>query len=626
MTSRTSVKSLTALLMTALLLFGAVLAAAPVYAAAPSDVILERANSVEVANIASDGSGSLIISIRATNLSTTTAHTVTVKPVIPAAYATSVALRSVSVNAVDTASANLTADDGSDPATNVATFRFTFDIVNAATQMYTIPFVATVSGETYDGTAPTHVQPAVDGIVRVIVADPPTPVTPVTPDPVVYQPSASLGYSVSDPSGKIVAGEDNILTLTMSNTGDCSLESAELQIGQLPDGIYIFNTSDRKQLGKLNRVWQNSTNNPNTSAAATFHITTKAKLETGVYAFPVTMSGYDPNGSRWTSTETLYIQVSGVDPKDDDKKEDDKKDDEKIEFTPILMVSNFSQGGTALAGKTFSLNLTLQNTSDKELKNIKVTVGDGGGVFVPSGNSNSYYISSIPAGSSDTHTMRLSVNKDAAQMTTPVSITMAYEDEKAKSFTASDTIAIPVVQETRLVIENLSPITYAFAGETTSAELPIYNMGKNVISNVKVKVEGDFDVTKNASVFVGNMNAGTSYTYKFNMVPYGGGEATGTITVSYDDAAGNQQLQEIPFKYTVQSYEPYDPGVDEPIVDPGIQPQPAGPFANLPWKWIAVGGAVLLVALILIIRGAKKRKAAKALELDDADDEPNGTK
>ncbi|MBR5741083.1 MAG: hypothetical protein IKX91_00880, partial [Firmicutes bacterium] len=241
-------------------------------------------------------------------------------------------------------------------------------------------------------------------------------------------------------------------------------------------------------------------------------------------------------------------------------------------------------------------------------------------VFVPSGNSNSYYVSPIAAGEGDTHTMRLSVSKDALQMTTPVTIQMTYEDEKAQSYTASDTIAIPVVQETRLVIENLSAINWAYAGETTSAELPIYNMGKNTINNVKVTVSGDFDVTKNASVFVGNMAPGTSYTYKFNMVPYAGGEATGTIVVTYDDAAGNQLTEEIPFRYEVQSYEPYDPGIDEPIIGPDDPAQPSSPFANLPWKWIAAGGAVVLLALILILRGAKKRKAAKALELDDGDD------
>ena len=604
-------KTLATLVLTAALLLGACFAgASPAYAApavlAGSDVTLTPANNVEIANIPYGGSGTLVVTIKAANTSAADAHDVTVTA-DTSAYVTSIALRSVQKDGADVSSVTLAAGEE-------AAIRFTFDIVNATTQMYTIPFTATVSGET----AATHKAPATNAIVRVIVADPPAPDTPGYTEPVVFQPSASLAYSVSDPSGKIIAGKDNTLTLTMSNTGDCDLESCEIQIGQLPDGIYIYNTSDRKQLGKLSRVWKYASDNTGSYASVTFQITTKEKLYTGIYPFPVTMSGYEPNGSRWTSTETLYLQVLGADP---DEKEDEKpKDEREPEFTPILMVSNFYQSGTALAGQTFTLTLTLQNTSAVELRNIKVTVGDGGGVFVPSGNSNSYYVQSIPAGGKDSHTMRLSVNKDALQTTTPVSVTMTYEDEKGNDHAASDTIAIPVVQETRLVIENLSPINYAFAGETVQAELPIYNMGKNTISNVKVTVAGDFNVTKNASVFVGNMNAGTSYTYKFNMVPYAGGEATGTITVTYDDAAGNQKAEEVPFKYDVQEYEPYNPGIDEPIIGPDEPVQPANRFANLPWKWIAIGGAVLLLALILIIRGAKKKKAAKALELDDGDD------
>ena len=468
---------------------------------------------------------------------------------------------------------------------------------SAAKKIYTVPVTVTWTDaeeapQTLNFTVPVKVSTYQDETIY-------------DPSDYAYHPVMTAGYSIASETGTIVAGKEAKLNITLQNKGTCNLSNCTIQLGGLDRTISIYNGKDRNLVGSVNA---------NKSATAAFDLWTDETMTSGVYAFPVILTGEDPNGTSHTVSETLYIYVKGTD--GETVKPEDPSD---LIHTPILMVDKYSQNGTAMAGGTFTLNLSVLNTAPNTLYNVKVTVGSGGGVFVPSGSSNAYYVAEIPAGTNSTKSIQLTVSPDAPQATVPVDISMSYEDVNGNKYGANDTIAIPVKQETRLVIDDMSPISWAYAGESTSSQIQFYNMGKNTINNLKVSVSGDFNVTKNPTLFVGNMASGQSSTFKFTLMPYEGGIANGVITFTYDDAAGMQQTVEQPFSFEVQTWD--EPTWDEPgWDDPGMM-EPVPQEKPFPWKWVGLGGGVVLIAALLIIRKARKKKAAKALELEDAEEE-----
>lgn len=275
--------------------------------------------------------------------------------------------------------------------------------------------------------------------------------------------------------------------------------------------------------------------------------------------------------------------------------------------TPQLMVSNYNFGGEYVeAGSGFGLYLTLFNTSPKRLSNIKVKLDSGDGTFTPLGSSNSFYVDEIPAKSTYTKKIDLSVKPMAEQKTTPINVSMSYEDGNANGYTAEEVIAIPVMQENRLMVEDILPPYELYIGQQTSAEVKFFNMGKSVISNLKIDVSGDFDTFESNSYYVGNMEAGRSDSYSFSFAPRQAGPMSGTVTFSFEDAAGAPQTIEIPFEFTAMEMPEF--------VDPGFEE----PEKTTPLKPILIGvGILAAIAAAVLFRRHRKKKLHARMQLAD---------
>ena len=279
--------------------------------------------------------------------------------------------------------------------------------------------------------------------------------------------------------------------------------------------------------------------------------------------------------------------------------------------TPQLIVEKYSYGGSSVqAGNNVNVSLTLFNTSTtRDLNNIKITLTSDDGTFIPYNSSNSFYIPSIAKNSRTTKNITLTVKPDAVQKTTGINLAMSYEDGSGNAFTAEDIISIPVMQKTKLVVDDIIAPPDIYAGQPMSVSIQFYNMGKTTLSNLKVTAEGNFTPSDSTNYFVGNMEAGKNDYYDFGFTPNEAGTMKGNIIFSYEDQAGNQQTLLKEFSFQVLETPPAP-------VDPGIPPETTG-GSKLPWIIAGIIAALLAIGGFIFWRIKVKKRKAKELDLLD---------
>ena len=192
-----------------------------------------------------------------------------------------------------------------------------------------------------------------------------------------------------------------------------------------------------------------------------------------------------------------------------------KEEDGSVK-SPRLMVDTYDYGGGYVkAGDEFSLTIGLVNTAQKTLSNIKVTV-NGGETFVPVNSSNAFFIDDVASRAHYSKTLRLKANATAEQSTATVTVNMSYEDSDGNEYTAEDTISIPIVQDTRLEINDVASPWECYVGSQTSTSVEFYNMGKTTLNNLRVTATGNFDTMESNSYYVGNMASGSTDDFSFS--------------------------------------------------------------------------------------------------------------
>lgn len=279
---------------------------------------------------------------------------------------------------------------------------------------------------------------------------------------------------------------------------------------------------------------------------------------------------------------------------------------------PQLIIDNYSYGGSSVkAGSTIKLNLTLLNTSaSQNISNIKVTLTAEDGAFIPYNSSNSFYVESIGKKQRFNRSVNLSVKPDAVQKTTAITVGMSYEDSAGNPYESNDVISIPVMQQTKLVVDDIIAPPDIFPGQPMSVSVQFYNMGKTVLSNLKITAEGNFTPTETTNTYVGNMEKGSSDYYDFSFIPNEAGPMTGNVIFTYEDLSGNQQVMKKAFEFQVVN-------MPEQPIDPGLPPPDTGGGSKLPF---IIAGILLALAIAGFLIWRKRRKNKKAKELEFLDE------
>ncbi|PAB57254.1 COG1361 S-layer family protein [Anaeromicrobium sediminis] len=272
-------------------------------------------------------------------------------------------------------------------------------------------------------------------------------------------------------------------------------------------------------------------------------------------------------------------------------------DDKGVSQNPKIIIDNYNYGNDFIkAGEEFNLDLSFFNTnSAKTVKNIKVTLKPEGGIFSPVGSSNSFFIENIGSKSRASKTMKLKTKPDAKYQDYNIVVSMEYEDGSGSKYTAEETIGVPVIQDSRLVVSDVELPDEVFANTPTNISVDFYNMGRSQIRNLIINTKGDFRI-KNGTLYVGNLEAGSDNYYDATIIPEKEGGAKGAVTFEFDDEVGNHQIIEKEISINAQK---------EPEIEMPEMPEPEEKDSSK-MKWI-VGLVILGVGGFLFYKKRKKK-------------------
>ena len=287
-----------------------------------------------------------------------------------------------------------------------------------------------------------------------------------------------------------------------------------------------------------------------------------------------------------------------------------------------LIVDSLSTNpSTPKAGDTFDINLVLKNTNEKQyIQNIKVSYTVDNDVLLPANGSSSFYIPKIEAGGTYELVVPVSARPDMPDSPVKMNLTMEYEDKKVSSVSANQVVILNVKQVQKIKLDQLVlPQGEVLVGESASFTMNIINSGRTTLYNVSAAMLDNDMFTTGGSSYIGNLEAGASKQMELDIYPNAEGAIDGTVRVTYEDANGNQQYEDVPYSIYAS---PLDDGSDD-IYNPIIEPTPEPTYEisnileNLPWWVYGSAGLFVICIVMLLAVAAHRRKAASMMDYDD---------
>jgi hypothetical protein len=404
-------------------------------------------------------------------------------------------------------------------------------------------------------------------------------------------------------------GTSNVIAviLTVQNKGDTAAEDVSISLGGLSSSSFTLSGAfGDKQLGKIE---------PGESASATIDLYVSQSLSNGNYPLTVMIKYSDTGeGGAFINSDSMEVYIYVNRP---EKVETEEKQDGSV---PRVIIGNYSISvETVVAGGPFELAVTLLNTSvSKNVKNLKVTVTDKDGIFIPVAGVNSFYIPELPIGQTADIVITLMPKQDAETKSFPVSISLDYEDAKDVPYAVTESLSIPVYQPQRLEIMNV--MFYEDGMGTAMLSFQFINKGKSSLYNMNIRVEGPMTAME-GDYYVGTFAAGQSDYLEEVIIPQMYGEIEGYIVIEYEDTSGTMQELRSPITAFISEpffpdpgeWTPIEPGPGWPGMEGGDESEGGGIQGWL--LWAVIGGAVLIcgIAAIVVVKKIKRRK----FEMDD---------
>lgn len=419
------------------------------------------------------------------------------------------------------------------------------------------------------------------------------------------------------PTGPIKPGASYPLSFNLRNKGELDARNI---IVKLDAGEGVVPTS--QNIKKINSLA------PGKGQTMSFSFSPSPDAQTRNYPINITVE-YEDQVNKNSENKYVITDFAGIyaynPPKPEPKPKEPKPPKEPApEHKPKLIIDKYSFSPQLVqAGENFTMNLSFYNTNgDKAVKNIKIfltsdekteedTGGGGNSVFTPVETSNTFYIENIPPKGRVEKSIKMFTVPDAKAKTYTIVANFEYEDSKAKEFTATELIGVPVVQKSRLDIGQVNIQDEFYQGEPGSVNLEFYNTGKVTLYNLMVRVEGKFQ-KENGTQFVGNFEPGNSETFDATIIPDQLGDLEGEIVFTYEDSTGQP----------IEHREKFSGRVVEGMMEEDDMGEDF-PEENKSKKWKVLGGILAGLALGLAgLKIYKKKKSQKELdELDDWEDD-----
>ena len=287
-----------------------------------------------------------------------------------------------------------------------------------------------------------------------------------------------------------------------------------------------------------------------------------------------------------------------------------------------LIVDSLSTNPSApKAGDTFDINLVLKNTNEKQyIQNVKVSYTVDNDVLLPANGSSSFYIPKIEAGATYELVVPVSARPDMPDSPVKMNLTMEYEDKKVSSVSANQVVILNVKQVQKIKLDQLVlPQGEVLVGESASFTMNIINAGRTTLYNVSAAMLDNDMFTTGGSSYIGNLEAGASKQMELDIYPNAEGAIDGTVRVTYEDANGNQQYEDVPYSIYASPVDDGSDDINNPIIEPTPEPtyEISNILENLPWWVYGAAGLFVICIVMLLAVAAHRRKAASMMDYDD---------
>lgn len=273
---------------------------------------------------------------------------------------------------------------------------------------------------------------------------------------------------------------------------------------------------------------------------------------------------------------------------------EDASSEETPESAPVILVEkSVVSTGTAKAGEDFDVTVTLKNTSKtKSVQNMVATITVPSADFELKNNSNTIFIDKLGAERTTDLSLTFHVGKSTVDGNYPIEVALSYDDSKANTLSSAGTFVVTVEQPLNVKLTMPAIAADLTAGDTVPISFQVMNLGRSTVYNVRCDVTGD-GLVQTKTAFVGNMESGNDGEGDSNIFisPMEGenqyGKTTGTVTLTYEDAFGNEHSQEFTFDTSISKKQ------DDSSKDGGTEKR-----AMQWWVSIAVISAIIVFAVV----------------------------
>ncbi|GHU65530.1 hypothetical protein AGMMS49983_13390 [Clostridia bacterium] len=287
----------------------------------------------------------------------------------------------------------------------------------------------------------------------------------------------------------------------------------------------------------------------------------------------------------------------------------------------VLKDARYADGQMVYAGEAFTLSAVILATNgDVPVENVTVSFAPPEKLTLAEGSSVAY-VGTMSPGQSVPVSVNLFPGASIEEGTYTVNIDISGINQKTgESVTATAKVSVPILQPERFEIFNAqlpSDLTAGMDDGMGYASITLVNKGKGTVANVSVEITGSGLTTSEGKQYIGNVAPGEQKSSDFNLHADAPGQIDGMVTVTYENARGEEKSLERGFAVNVN-----EAPEAEPMPGDGGEMPPEEPAGPPRWVWIAAAAAVVIVVVILFVRRAKKKKkASEEAYLDDDEDD-----
>lgn len=421
----------------------------------------------------------------------------------------------------------------------------------------------------------------------------------------------------------IVEDDKAIITLPLIASGELDgyTISAIPQLGDPSASPFVFKNYQITVKQKDNPVGDGAS--AVSSYLVCFNLPLVSDRTNGVYQVAIDIKGKAADGSEVIQSFTTYVTITdGKVPESDSSEEvpedipEDVSDtgsgstadnEEKPASQPKVIVSNYEiNPSPVIAGKEFTVKVTLKNTSEKEaVQNMTVNISCESLNLTLLNDSSTVFIGRMDKGAVMELELKYITDLETPAIKYNISLAISYDNTEATSLVSSGVVPVTVQQDLNVKMEPPQIAAQVNSGDTMPLSIQVMNLGRSQVYNVRVELLAP-GLIASGTAFIGNMEAGTALEGEMDVFvgtldmsegyesedKYG--VTNGVLTLIYEDADGQEYRDSIDISTTIS----------EPVIT-AVDTEPDEEAQTVSQWWISIFiGAVLVggFAVFLFIR------------------------